>query len=372
MHWPNPGLLTGNRRPRAVAAAAVRWLAGAVLFGVLGGPVMAESRHDYLVFLDAGATHRSGDPVGDELKADEGTAEATFVYSWQGDDLRFFVEVNAGDGGEYELARLQAGWRFAPQTTAWVGRFHNPQSYWNTQYHHGQYLQTSISRPGIEEFDDAGGVIPSHFVGAQLDSAQRAGRGGSLHYELGLGASGDVDENGLESPQLIGPERPEKLTASLRLTYQPQEGDPTSFGVFAGQNRMPAENLPFREVTQTVAGVSANWVQDPLRILGVVFFVHDQLEGGTVPDTAGGFVNGYLQLEYQAQSWTPYARAEGSSGADDDPYLALFPHFVRGRALAGLRLDFGRKQALKLEYARSHIEAGTYSEIGIEWSMVFP
>jgi hypothetical protein len=282
--------------------------------------------------------------------------------------------VHAADEGDYELARLQWGWRLAPLTTAWVGRFHNPQGYWNTQYHHGAYLQTSISRPGIEEFDEHGaGVLPSHFIGAQLDGVQSAGRDGNLRYELGFGVSGALDDEGLASPLIVGPQRSAKSTASLRLTYSPQDGGQESFGVFIGQNRIPAKGMDFVEVRQIVAGASVNKVEDKLRFIGAIFFLRNELEGGAMSGAAGGFASAYVQAEYQWNAlWTPYARAEGSRGVDDDPYLMLFHHFVKGRGLVGLRRDFGQKQALKLEYARSHIEHGHYNELGIQWSMVFP
>lgn len=360
-------------RARAIISGCVRWTTAAILSGFLGGGAAAEDqRHDYLVFLDAARFHRSGAPVGDEIKRDEGETKATFLYSWQSERYRFFTEAHAADEGEAELARLQWGWRLAPQTTAWVGRFHNPQGYWNTQYHHGAYLQTSIRRPGIEEFDDDGGVLPSHFIGAQLDGTRSAGRESNLRYELGLGVSGQIDEEGLESPLIVGPQRSAKSTASLRLTYSPESGLDT-FGLFLGLNRLPAKDLDFSEVRQTVTGASVSKSVDDLRFIGAVFFLHDEFEGGAMSGAAGGFTNAYFQAEYQWNtSWTPYARVERSRGADDDPYLLLFQQFVKSRDLAGLRCDFGRKQALKLEYMRSDIEAGRYNEFGIQWSMVFP
>lgn len=342
---------------------------GAILCGFLGGGAAAEDqRRDYLVFIDAFTLHRS------QLQDDGGEAKATFLYTWQSDRQRFFTEAIIGGAEKAEMARLQWGWRLAPRTTAWIGRFHNPQGYWNAQYHHGAYLQASISRPGIEELDGhEGGVLLSHFVGAQLDGTRPAGRDGSLRYELGLGASGQLSEAGLEPPLIVGPRRSAKSTASLRLTYYPREDSLDSFGVFLGRNRLPAKDLSLREARQTVAGASVNTVADNLRLIGAVFFLHNELEGGALSGAVGGFASAYLQAEYQwSAPWMPYARAERSRGADDDAYLLLFPHFIKSRGLVGLRRDFGQQQALKLEFARAHIEAGRYNELGIQWSMVFP
>ena len=362
-------------RAQTAALCPARWVIGAILSGLMvGGAAAEDQRRDYLVFLDATNFHRNGAPVGDDLKHNEGEAKATFLYSWQNDRYRFFTEAHVADEGDTELARFQLGWRLAPQTTAWIGRFHNPQGYWNTQYHHGAYLQTSIRRPGIEEFDGHdGGVLPSHFIGAQLDGLRPAGQDGSLRYELGFGVSGQLDEEGLESPLLIGPQRTAKSTVSLRLTYNPDDASLDSYGIFLGQNLLPAKDLDFEQARQRVAGAFFNQVENNLRFSGAVFFLHDELEGGAMSGAAGSFTSVWLQAEYQWDAlWTPYARAEGTRGEDDDPYLTLFHHFVEGRGLAGVRRDFGRKQALKLEYARSRVEAGSYNELNIQWSMVFP
>lgn len=363
-----------NARVRAIIRWGIGWAAVVVLVGFPGGWAAADdARQDYLVFLDATANHRNGPPADSAVEPDEGKLNVTVLYSFDGERFRFFTEAHAGDEGEAELARFQLGWRIVPQTTAWIGRFHNPQGYWNTQYHHGAYLQTSISRPGIEESDDDGGVLPSHFIGAQVDGNRPVGRDGSLRYELGIGISGQIDEEGLESPLLIGPQRSADPTASLRLTWSPQEGGLDSYCLFVGQNRLAVEDLGVEQVRQTVAGLSANRVADSLRLIGAVFFMHNDLEGGAMSGAVGDFASAYLQAEYQVNAlWTPYARAEGSDGADDDPYLMLFPRFVKDRGLAGLRRDFGQKHALKLEITRSHVESGRYDEVSVQWSMVFP
>src|ERR1700739_2005817 len=64
------------------------------------------------------------------------------------------------------------------------GKYHTPVSYWNTAFHHGAWLQTSISRPEMVKF--GGTFIPVHFVGLQVDGSIPSG-GLGLGYNLGLG-----------------------------------------------------------------------------------------------------------------------------------------------------------------------------------------
>src|SRR5436190_2616969 len=64
------------------------------------------------------------------------------------------------------------------------GRYHTPINWWNTAFHHGQWLQTTISRPEMVQF--GGRFIPVHFVGALAEGAFSAG-GWNLNYQSGVG-----------------------------------------------------------------------------------------------------------------------------------------------------------------------------------------
>ncbi len=64
------------------------------------------------------------------------------------------------------------------------GRYHTPINYWNTAFHHGQWLQTTISRPEMTQF--GGSFIPVHFVGTLVEGEVPAG-GLNLNYNVGLG-----------------------------------------------------------------------------------------------------------------------------------------------------------------------------------------
>ena len=53
------------------------------------------------------------------------------------------------------------------------GLYHTPINWWNTFYHHGQWLQTSIQRPEMIQF--GGRFLPVHFVGALVEGVLPAG-----------------------------------------------------------------------------------------------------------------------------------------------------------------------------------------------------
>lgn len=347
----------------------------ALLFvaGIFTFPAAAEDRSDYLLFGNLTSTHNASVPAGIELDHRDWEPAATFLYTRESERLRLFTELHAGKEGNGEIARLQAGWRFTPRTTLWAGRFHNPQGYWNTQYHHGTYLQTSISRPGIERFDDEGGVLPSHFIGLQLDGSRDFGDESALRYEVGLGASGVLSEEGLESPAFFMPQRSSKTTASLRVSYSPTEAGPLTMGAFLGRNQLPADDLAVREVTQNVYGAFGTLDLERVRLIGTLIALRNKVAVPGMNQAIGRFANAYVQAEYQVTPvWTGFGRIESSAGADDDPYLTLFPRYIKGQHVAGLRWDLLDKQALKMEYAHAELDGGDYDSFAVEWSLIFP
>jgi hypothetical protein len=64
------------------------------------------------------------------------------------------------------------------------GRYHTPIGYWNTAFHHGTWLQTTISRPDMIRV--GGTFIPVHFVGFLAEGNIPSG-GAGLSYNIGVG-----------------------------------------------------------------------------------------------------------------------------------------------------------------------------------------
>src|SRR5690242_15221684 len=64
------------------------------------------------------------------------------------------------------------------------GRFHTPIGYWNTAFHHGAWLQTTVDRPFMLKV--GGTFTPLHFVGALAEGNIPSG-GLGLGYNVGIG-----------------------------------------------------------------------------------------------------------------------------------------------------------------------------------------
>src|SRR5205823_6307665 len=87
-------------------------------------------------------------------------------------------------------------------------RFHTPLGYWNTAFHHGQQLQTSVLRPQMIDFEDNGGVIPAHTVGVWGTGTARSANG-RFAYDVFLGNSPSI--SGTDPTSAAGTLNPNNL-----------------------------------------------------------------------------------------------------------------------------------------------------------------
>ena len=105
-------------------------------------------------------------------------------------ELSFSARTDAGTGSpaaagfNAEVERMSIRFDHSDKFKASFGRYHTPINYWNTAFHHGQWLQTTITRPEMIQF--GGRFLPVHFVGALVEGVTHAG-GLNLKYQVGVG-----------------------------------------------------------------------------------------------------------------------------------------------------------------------------------------
>lgn len=220
------------------------------------------------------------------------------------------------------------------------GRYHTPVSYWNTEFHHGSWLQTTASRPEMIQF--GGSFIPVHFVGALAEGSFAAG-GLNLNYNLGLGNGrssvlsrsgdfGDINNNKAWLATVFI--KPDKL-------YGLQVGG----SVY--RDKIDATGRP--EAQEWIESAHIVWAKENPEFIAEFFNINHAFPG------TGLVINNqawYAQVGYRlpmAERLKPYYRYEYIHTPRAD---AIFNGLNLGLSSStlGMRWDFSSYAAFKLEY----------------------
>jgi len=306
------------------------------------------------------------------------TPSADIFYSRSTDRFRILGEILLTDE-EQELERFQVGWQLSEPTRIWLGRFHQSSSYWNTEFHHGQFLQTAITRPAIEEFEDVGGVLLMHTTGLLVEHQQELGGQAGLQISFYAGLSGTLESEVIEPFDLLDPEGGHGDSVSVRVGFLPEFLGDDQIGLTYGRHELnvaadfvPPSTWPSGtdRLDLTTIGLYGDWSWGKWRLLAAGNDV-DAAPGGGSSGVPSSFVGSYAQIEYRVKGpWTTYARVEHTSG--DEEYLDLFPQYVRNRSLVGGRWLFHAKHALNIEVETAEIRAGHFHRVMLQWSAVLP
>jgi hypothetical protein len=151
-------------------------------------------------FADVGAGWSSKNDPSRQRGFNGGTLDL-FLAPQFGERVKALVElaVEFGDDGHaaLDLERLQLGYTVNDQVTLWAGRFHTPLGLWNTSFHHGANLQTSIYRPRFIDFEDKGGIVPAHSIGVWASGKTKLGAG-KLSYDAYLSNGAHITDRTLD------------------------------------------------------------------------------------------------------------------------------------------------------------------------------
>jgi len=216
----------------------------------------AEFAGEFLLFPQLETTRRAN--LDSNLAFDQSDygASVDFFMTFENRNFRFLGEFLLSNE-EQEFERFQLGWSYNSHLF-WLCLFHNPIGYWNTSYHHGAYLQTSISRPAIIGFEDHDGILPIHLAGFLAEGTIEPGER-ELGYTLAL-ASGPEYDDALEPWNALKPGVwAGDTSATLNLYHDFGSKIPTRIGLFLNSTQIPTTLVGVDEIQQIITGLYGNW-----------------------------------------------------------------------------------------------------------------
>ena len=326
---------------------------------------------ELLVFGSAEANRT--DP--DQLPAsNDALASADILYSLTRNRFRLLGELIVSTE-EFELERFQVGW--LPHETTWLfaGRYHQPTNYWASVYHHGQYLQTSITRPNIDAWEDDFGVLQTHQTGIMVESNFGLRENTGLEIAVSYGSGSAIGDGVLEPFDVLDGESLAGASFAARIGFLPDILGNNAIGILLGKSEFESSDsqviIPdLADVKQEFMGAFVNWTAGSWHGIGAAYHVRNKLDRASL-STSDSFTAGYVQLEKSIADWTLYGRLENTAGAEESDYLTLFPEYVIQRSLIGVRLDFMKRHAVTLELFDAENSVGDFKQIAIQWSAAF-
>jgi len=235
------------------------------------------------------------------------------------------------------------------------GRYHTPINYWNTTFHHGQWLQTTVSRPEMVQF--GGKFIPVHFVGALVEGAAAA-NGLNVNYNFGVGngrgnaisRAGDAsDDNNAKAWLVNAFVRPDRL-------YGLQIG---------GSSYRDKINTGGRTYNEWITAAHIVLTKESPEILAEFANArHERLDASaSVANSQAFYVQAGYRLPILEKALKPYYRFEYIHVPLSDTLLQPISNLAG--SVAGVRYDFTNFAAFKFEFrnqrrgpGQSHVNSG--------------
>ncbi len=261
-------------------------------------------------------------------------------------EITFTARSDAGNGippapgFNVEVERLIVRYDFNDYFKLSFGRYHTPINYWNTAFHHGQWLQTTISRPEMVQF--GGSFIPVHFIGALGEGAVPLG-GLNLNYDVGVGnGRGQVISRGGDAGD-INNNRAWLANAYILPDF--------AYGLQIGGSvyRDELDPLGGPVAREWIESAHAVWSKENPEIIAEFANVtHQPLFGGPTANSQAWYMQTAYRLPWFGKLWKPYYRLEQIHVPHADAIFREVPTFTG--STAGVRYDFASFAAFKIEH----------------------
>ena len=252
------------------------------------------------------------------------------------------VGTPAAAGFNAELERAIIRYDHSDRVKFSFGRYHTPVNYWNNTFHHGSWLQTTISRPEMTQF--GGSFIPVHFVGSLVEGNVPAG-GLNLNYNVGVGnGRGSIISRGGDFGDVNN-----HRASVLNVFARPDRFYGLQVGASFYRDKIsPATG---REARESIQSAHIAWQKEnPEIIAEFANITHRDLNGATRANSQAWYVQTAYRLPAFEKAWKPYYRFEYMHIPASD-WIFRNLRSSTGSTF-GVRYDLSSFAALKFEYRR--------------------
>jgi hypothetical protein len=261
-------------------------------------------------------------------------------------EISFTPRTDAGTGSpavtgfNTEVERMILRFDHSDRLKVSLGRYHTPINYWNTAFHHGQWLQTTITRPEMIQF--GGRVLPVHFVGGLVEGAVSAG-GLNLNYKAGIGnGRGSVISRGGDAGDANG-----ELAWLLNAFLKPDRLFGLQVGGALYGDRVTLATT--EEFDEQIVALHAVWQKEtPEVVFEYASVRHENRQSGVVAWTPAFYIQVAHRLAVNNALWKPYFRFEHIDVNSADVMFANVQSL--DSTTIGVRYDASQFAAIKGEY----------------------
>lgn len=281
------------------------------------------------------------------------------------------IEFNEEGEPVLDLERFQIAYLVNDALKLTAGRFHTILGYWNTSFHHGNQLQTSVERPAFLEFEDDGGILPVHLAGLWASGRYRTDNA-AFAYGVMLGNGGKIKDGALD-PNTASDDSGDKAVA-FRLLAEPNIIPGLGVGLSGNYARVNGFTGPVKttQVKQGILAIDVTYSGNNVEFISEYYLIKDKDDlVGSKDYSSNAF---YAQGGYVFQEkFIPYIRYENVSlDNDGDPYFAALGTKESNRLIGGVRYNVSVMNSLKAE-ARSIDTKGEkkFEEYALQWAVAF-
>lgn len=313
------------------------------LFGSVGveaGLVGGQIDRDYFNFYQGNSSLLASGELGDRVRMQ---TELTF-------------EAEVGEPPRVEAERLYI--RYAGHRGfVLAGRVSTPIDFWNVAFHHGTWIQPSITRPLILSYEHDSGILPTQSVGVFAGSNVPFSKS-SLYFILGFANGRGPEEEMVQSNGDIDFFK----EAIAQIYYTRGSSHRFRLGYSTWYDRIPVPEDPMKPVAFHEYGASLNLLYQSEHLMFLT-------EWFTVVHQSAAQVwwseDMFFHVGYRVNHITPYTRIEWYAPDINDPYFvsdpADNPLVQRTEAIFGTRFDIAEWASLRAEYHLGHEDTLTHS-----------